>query len=184
VAPELERHTDALSWKNVEHFKKTHKIPLILKGIGTAEDARMAVEHGVEVVYVSNHGGRQLDHGRGSMDVLSEVLDAVKGKAEIIVDGSISRGTDVVKAIAMGADAVAIGRLFCYALAAGGQAGVVRMLEILEDEMISAMGLSGVTRLKDLNRGSLHIGAPLVAQPHVHSAFPLLNLDDPGYGGR
>jgi isopentenyl diphosphate isomerase/L-lactate dehydrogenase-like FMN-dependent dehydrogenase len=174
----------ALSWKNVEHFKKTHKIPLILKGIGTAEDARMAVEHGVEVVYVSNHGGRQLDHGRGSMDVLSEVLDAVKGKAEIIVDGSISRGTDVVKAIAMGADAVAIGRLFCYALAAGGQAGVVRMLEILEDEMISAMGLSGVTRLKDLNRGSLHIGAPLVAQPHVHSAFPLLNLDDPGYGGR
>jgi isopentenyl diphosphate isomerase/L-lactate dehydrogenase-like FMN-dependent dehydrogenase len=174
----------ALSWKNVEHFKKSHKIPLILKGIGTAEDARLAVEHGVEVVYVSNHGGRQLDHGRGSMDVLPEVLDAIDGKARVIVDGSISRGTDVVKAIAMGADAVAVGRLFCYALAACGQAGVVRMLEILEDEMISAMGLSGVTKLEDLNRSYLHMNAPLVAQPHVHSAFPLLDLDDPGYGGR
>lgn len=174
----------ALSWKNIEHFKRTHKIPLILKGIATAEDARLAVEHGVEVVYVSNHGGRQLDHGRGSMDVLAEVLDAVKGKAQVVVDGSISRGTDVVKAIAMGADCVAIGRLFCYALAAGGQAGVVRMLEILEEEMMSAMGLTGVTSLKDLNRGYLHMGAPQVAQPHVHSAFPLLSLDDPGYGGR
>jgi isopentenyl diphosphate isomerase/L-lactate dehydrogenase-like FMN-dependent dehydrogenase len=174
----------ALSWKNVEHFKKTHKIPLILKGIGTAEDARLAVEHGVEVVYVSNHGGRQLDHGRGSMDVLPEVLDAIGGKARVIVDGSISRGTDVVKAIAMGADAVAVGRLFCYALAAAGQAGVVRMLEILEEEMISAMGLTGVTKLKDLDRSYLHMNAPLVAQPHVHSAFPLLNLDDEGYGGR
>jgi isopentenyl diphosphate isomerase/L-lactate dehydrogenase-like FMN-dependent dehydrogenase len=96
----------------------------------------------------------------------------------------MSRGTDVVKAIAMGADMVAVGRLFCYALAAAGQPGVVRMLEILEDEMISAMGLAGVTRLKDLDRSYLHLGAPLVAPPHVHSAFPLLGLDDPGYGGR
>ena len=174
----------ALSWKNIAHFKKTHKIPLILKGIGTAEDARLAVEHGVEVVYVSNHGGRQLDHGRGSMDVLAEVLDAVKGKAQVVVDGSISRGTDVVKAIAMGADAVAIGRLYCYALATAGQAGIMRCLEILEEEMRSAMGLAGVTRLQELDRDTLHMGAPLVTQPHVHSAFPLLGLDDPGYGGR
>jgi isopentenyl diphosphate isomerase/L-lactate dehydrogenase-like FMN-dependent dehydrogenase len=172
----------ALSWKDIARFKKTHAIPLILKGIGTAEDARMAVEHGVDAVYVSNHGGRQLDHGRGSIDVLGEVVDAARGKARIIVDGGFSRGTDLVKAIAMGADAVGIGRLYCYALAAGGEAAVVRMLEILESELESAMGLVGVSSLGDLNTSYLHFGAPVVTAPH--SAFPLLNLGDPGYGGR
>ena len=174
----------ALSWKDIARFKKTHKIPLILKGIGTADDARIALEHGVDVIYVSNHGGRQLDHGRGAMDVLPEVLDVARGKAKIMVDGGISRGSDIVKAIAMGADAVGIGRLYLYALAAGGEAAVVRMFEILEDEVKSAMGLMGITRLADLNRDTLHLGAPVVSDPHVHSAFPLLNLDDPGYGGR
>ena len=174
----------ALSWKDIERFKKVHKIPLILKGIGTAEDAKIAVEHGVEVIYVSNHGGRQLDHGLASMDVLGEVVDAVRGKARIIVDGGFLRGSDVVKAIAMGADAVGIGRLYCYAMAAGGQRAVVRMLEILEDEMKSAMGLMGVTTLGELNRSALHLNASSVVEPGVHSAFPLLNLDDPGYGGR
>ena len=174
----------ALSWKDIARFKKTHKIPLILKGIGTAEDAKIALEHGVDAIYVSNHGGRQLDHGRGSIDVLGEVVDVAKGKARIIVDGGFSRGTDLLKAIAMGADAVGVGRLYCYAMAAGGEAAVVRMFEILEDEMKSAMGLAGVTRLADLNKNYLHFGAPMVAQPHIHSAFPLLNLEDPGYGGR
>ena len=172
------------SWKNVEHFKKKYKIPLTLKGIGTAEDARLAVEHGVDSIYVSNHGGRQLDHGRGSFDVLPEVLDAVKGKATVIVDGGICRGTDIVKAIALGADGVGIGRLYCYALAAAGQAGIVRLLTILEDEVRSAMGLTGVTSYDQLDSSYLYKGAPMVAEPRVHSAFPLLNLDDPGYGGR
>lgn len=170
-----------LSWKNVAHFKKTHKVPLILKGIATAEDAKIAIEHGVDVVYVSNHGGRQLDHGRGSMDALPEVLDAVGGRARVIVDGGFNRGTDVVKAIAMGADAVAIGRLFCYALAAAGEDGVVRLLEILEDEVKSALGLLGAPKLSDLDHSFLHRNAPDVADPRVHSAFPLLNLDDQGY---
>lgn len=173
-----------LSWKNIAHFKKRHRIPLILKGIATADDARMAVEHGVEGIYVSNHGGRQLDHGRGAIDVLPEVLDAVKGRARVVVDGGFSRGTDIVKAIAMGADAVGIGRLYCYAMAAAGEAGIVRMLELLENEMVSAMGLLGVTRLADLGPGHLHHGAPAVREPSVFSAFPLLNLDDEGYGGR
>ena len=87
--------------------KKNYKLPLVIKGIATAEDAELAVEHGVDVIYVSNHGGRQLDHGRGTIDVLPEVVAAVKGRAEIIVDGGFCRGTDVVKAIALGADMVA-----------------------------------------------------------------------------
>jgi isopentenyl diphosphate isomerase/L-lactate dehydrogenase-like FMN-dependent dehydrogenase len=155
-----------------------------LKGIGTAEDAKLALEHGVDAIYVSNHGGRQLDHGRGSIDILSEVADAAAGKAAIIVDGGFSRGTDLLKAIAMGADAIGMGRLYCYAMAAGGEAAVVRMFEILEDELKSAMGLLGVTNLGDLNTSYLHFGAPAAVNPHVHSAFPLLNLEDPGYGGR
>jgi glycolate oxidase len=174
----------ALNWYDVERFKSKHEIPLILKGIGTAEDARIAVEHNVDVIYVSNHGGRQLDHGRGSMDVLSEVVEAVDGKAKVIVDGGFCRGTDVVKAMAMGVEAIGIGRLYCYALAAAGVGGVVRMLEILENEVQSAMGLVGVTRFDQLGSSYLHFGAPPVNEPGVHSAFPLLGLDDPGYGGR
>jgi isopentenyl diphosphate isomerase/L-lactate dehydrogenase-like FMN-dependent dehydrogenase len=162
------------SWTNVAHFKAQHRIPLILKGIATAEDAAIACDHGVDVVYVSNHGGRQLDHGRGAMEVLPEVLEAVRGRAKVIIDGGFCRGTDVVKAIALGADAVGLGRLYCYALAAQGQAGVRRMLEILEQEVAVAMALTGVTRLAELDRSYLHFGAPSVAAPHVHSAFPLL----------
>jgi isopentenyl diphosphate isomerase/L-lactate dehydrogenase-like FMN-dependent dehydrogenase len=162
------------TWDNVRRFKEAHAIPLILKGIATAEDAAMAAELGVDVVYVSNHGGRQLDHGRGSMDVLPEVLEAVRGRARVVIDGGFARGTDVVKAIAMGADAVAVGRLYCYGLAAEGEAGVYRVLELLEQEIAVAMALLGVTSLDQLEPSYLHPGAPMVTQPHVHSAFPLL----------
>ena len=162
------------SWDNVKHYKDNHRLPLILKGIATGEDAAIACEHGVDVVYVSNHGGRQLDHGRGAAEVLPEILDAVSGRARTIIDGGICRGTDIVKAIALGADAVAIGRLYCYGLAAEGAAGVQRVLELLEQEMAVAMALLGATKLAELNRSCLHLGAPVVAQPHVHSAFPLL----------
>ena len=134
----------ALDWKTVERIKKKFKIPLVLKGIATAEDTRIAVEHGVEWVYVSNHGGRQLDHGRGSIDVLPEVVDAAAGRAKVMVDGSICRGTDIVKAMALGADLVGIGRMQCFALGAAGQAGIVRLLELLEDEVQRTMGLLGV----------------------------------------
>src|SRR6267142_5155998 len=118
-----------LSWDHVKRFKDLHDIPLILKGIATAEDAALACDHGVEGVYVSNHGGRQLDHGRGTMDILPEVVQAVRGRATIIVDGSFMRGTDVVKAIGLGAQAVGMGRLTCCGLAAAGQAGLVRVFE-------------------------------------------------------
>ena len=170
------------TWDNVKRFKDTHAIPLILKGIATAEDAALCCEHGVDGVYISNHGGRQLDYGRGSMDVLPEVMAAVRGRAKVIVDGSICRGTDVVKAIALGADAVAMGRMYCYALAADGEAGVHKMLELLEHEVGVAMALSGARSLAELNPNFVHRNAPVVTQPHAHSAFPLLQ-PTPEYRG-
>src|SRR5690349_6441427 len=110
-----------LSWRTVRLIKDKFKIPLIIKGLATAEDALIALDHGVDWIYVSNHGGRQLDHGRGSMHVLPEIVQAVKGRARIMVDGSFVRGSDIVKAIASGADLVGIGRLQCWALAAAGE---------------------------------------------------------------
>jgi glycolate oxidase len=169
----------ALNWAHIERFKAKHKIPLIIKGIATGGDAERACAAGIDVVYVSNHGGRQLDHGRGSMEVLPEVIAAVAGRAKVYVDGGFSRGSDVLKGIAMGADLVVIGRLFCYGLAAAGAPGVVRVLEILEDEMHECMGLLGVTSLAALDRSYVH-PAPPVVSPHVHSAFPLLTLNE-GY---
>ena len=169
-----------LDWSTVKRIKDKFKIPLAIKGIATAEDARIAVEHGVEWVYVSNHGGRQLDHGRGSVDVLPEVADAVAGCAKVIVDGSICRGSDIVKAIASGADLVAMGRMQCFALGAAGEAGVLRLLELLEDEVQRSMGLLGVSKLADLNRSYLH-AAPATQMPHVLSAFQLLKLEEYRY---
>ena len=169
-----------LDWTTVKRIKDRFKIPLALKGIATAEDARIALDHSVEWIYVSNHGGRQLDHGRGSMEVLPEIVEAVGGRAKILVDGSFCRGTDIVKAIASGADLVGIGRMQCFALAAGGQAGVVRLLELLEDEVQRCMGLLGVARLAELDRSYLHAAAP-TSVPHVLSAFPLLKIDDYRY---
>src|SRR6202167_31000 len=115
----------ALDWKTVERMKSKYKIPFAIKGIGTAEDAKIALDHGVEIIYVSNHGGRQLDHGRGSMDVLPEVAETVAGRATIIVDGGFYRGTDIVKALALGANLVGLGRMQCYGLAAAGVGGRV-----------------------------------------------------------
>jgi isopentenyl diphosphate isomerase/L-lactate dehydrogenase-like FMN-dependent dehydrogenase len=170
----------ALDWRTVKRIKSKFNIPLAIKGIATAEDAAIALDHGVEWIYVSNHGGRQLDHGRGAMDVLPEVVDAVAGRAKIIIDGSICRGTDIVKAIAAGAHLVGIGRMQCFALAAGGEAGVVRLLELLEDEVQRSLGLLGVTNFAELSRSYLHAAAPANV-PHVLSAFPLLKIEDYRY---
>src|SRR6516165_975439 len=153
----------ALDWRTVKRIKSRFKIPLAIKGIATAEDAAI-----------------ELDHGRGSMDVLPEVVAAVDGRAKIIVDGSICRGTDIVKAIATGADLVGIGRMQCFALAAGGEAGVVRLLELLEDEVQRCLGLLGVNNFAELDRTYLHAAAPANA-PHVLSAFPLLKIEDYRY---
>lgn len=170
----------ALDWGTVKHIKSRFSIPLILKGIATAEDARIAIDHGVEWIYVSNHGGRQLDHGRGTMDLLPEIVEAIAGRAGVIIDGGFARGSDVVKAIAAGANFVGIGRMQCYALAAGGEKALLRMLEILEDEVLRCLGLVGVTKFADLDRSYL-AAAPPVTAPHALSAFPLLKLEDYRY---
>lgn len=166
----------ALDWRTVKLIKEKYRIPLILKGIATAEDARIALDHGVEWIYVSNHGGRQLDHGRGAMHVLPEVVEAVAGRAKIMIDGSFCRGTDIVKAIAMGADIVGIGRLQCWALAAAGERGIVRMLELLEDEVRRCLGLVGVNTFAELDKSYLHAAAQ-TNLPNVLSAFPLLEIE-------
>jgi len=162
-----------LSWDQVKRFKDKHDLPLILKGIATVEDAQLAVDHGVEVVYVSNHGGRQLDHGLGTMAVLPEILKIVGKNAQVWVDGGFMRGSDVVKAIALGAKCVGLGRLTGLGLAAGGAAGLVRTLEILEEEIRICLGLLGVTSYAQL--GPQHLAAaPVVNLPDTFSAFPLL----------
>jgi isopentenyl diphosphate isomerase/L-lactate dehydrogenase-like FMN-dependent dehydrogenase len=175
----------SLSWTEVKRFKDKHggKLPLILKGIQTAEDAVIACDYGVDGIYITNHGGRQLDHVRGTLDILPEVAEAVRGRAQIIIDGGFYRGTDVVKALALGANTVAIGRLYLYGLAAAGSAGVARVLEILESEIRTCLGLIGCTSFAEVTRGHV-AAAPAVTMPHVFSAFPLLNLADEGYGGR
>jgi glycolate oxidase len=165
-----------LEWRTVKLIKDKYKIPLILKGIATAEDAKIALDHGVDWIYVSNHGGRQLDHGRGSMHVLPEIVNAVAGRAKIMVDGAFCRGSDIIKAIAMGADLVGIGRLQCWALAAAGEAGIVRMLELLEDEVIRSLGLLGVTKFSEIDKSYLQQATP-TNLPSVLSAFPLLDIE-------
>ena len=172
----------ALSWRTVKLIKDKYKIPLVIKGIATAEDAKIALDHGVEWIYVSNHGGRQLDHGRGSMHVLPEIVDAAQGRAKIMVDGGFCRGSDVVKAIALGADIVGIGRLQCWALAAAGETGVLRMLELLEDEVIRTLGLLGVTSFAELEEilpasgdGDQHAERVLGLSAARHRAISLLS---------
>src|ERR1700690_114903 len=165
-----------LEWRTVKLIKDKYKIPLVIKGIATAEDAQIALDHGVDWIYVSNHGGRQLDHGRGAMHVLPEIVAAVKGRAKIMVGGSFCRGSDIVKVIAMGAYLVGIGRLQCWALAAAGETGIVRMLELLEGEGIRCLGLFGVTKFAELDESYLHPATP-TNLPHVFNAFPLLHIE-------
>lgn len=160
-----------LTWSMMDAIKKFAGLPFILKGVATAEDAKIAIEHGVEVIYISNHGGRQLDHGRGTIDVLPEIVEAVAGKADVLLDGSILRGTDVLKALALGAKAVTIGKLQGWGLGAGGQAGLVRVLELLEEEMTIDMALLGITRLDQLNANYVCKAQPATL-PHEMSAFP------------
>jgi glycolate oxidase len=180
-----ERVSDAVyqarfNWRDVARLKQKFDISMILKGIAVGADAKMAIDHGIDCVYVSNHGGRQLDHGMGSLTVLPEIVEAVSGRAQIIVDGAFTRGTDVIKAIALGADAVAVGRLYVYGLAAAGASGVVRVLEILEDEIRIGLALLGICSFAELDQSYL-CQAPAIVPPSLHSAFPHLSLPHEPY---
>ncbi len=142
-------HT-TLTWEFVKRLRGTVKTPLLLKGLMTAEDAKLAVDNGLDGIVVSNHGGRVDDSGRSTIDALPEIVEAVGGRLPVIVDSGFRRGTDIVKALAMGARAVAIGRPYLWGLGAFGQAGVERVLAILQGELRSVMMQMGAPSLKDL----------------------------------
>jgi isopentenyl diphosphate isomerase/L-lactate dehydrogenase-like FMN-dependent dehydrogenase len=142
----------ALTWRDLEALASECEVPVLIKGVLTAEDATLAVEHGAAGVIVSNHGGRQLDCVLATADALPEVVEAVDGRGTVIVDGGIRRGTDVAIALALGADAVMVGRPALWGLAAGGEAGACRVLELLRDELELALALCGCSSPAGLTR--------------------------------
>jgi isopentenyl diphosphate isomerase/L-lactate dehydrogenase-like FMN-dependent dehydrogenase len=144
--------TPALTWRDLEWIRSELELPLVIKGILTREDALLAVEHGADAVWVSNHGGRQLDHVAAGLDALPEVAEAVGGRCEVYVDGGIRRGTDVLKALALGADAAFAGRAFACGLAVGGEQGVAEVLDLLREELRLGLGLLGCTRPDQVSR--------------------------------
>jgi glycolate oxidase len=147
-------------WTVIDALKRALDVPLMIKGIQTAEDAELCVKHGVDVIYVSNHGGRQLDHGRGTIELLPEVVSQARGKAQFVIDGGFMRGTDIMKALARGAAMVGIGKLQALALGGAGERGVVRMLEILEAELTVNMKLLGANTCDDLDGTCLQPAIP------------------------
>ena len=140
----LDMRSVGLTWDSLAEIRSWSSLPLVLKGILSAEDARLAVEHGVNAVWVSNHGGRQLDRVAAPIDVLAEIVAAVDGRAEVYLDGGIRRGPDVAIALAMGARAVFAARPFLYALACAGDAGVAHGLTIMREELARTFALLGV----------------------------------------
>jgi len=145
------------NWRYLDDLRKTVKVPFLLKGILTAEDARLAVEHGVDGIIVSNHGGRSMDYGPSTLEVLPEIVDAVGGKIPVLVDSGFRSGSDVVKAIALGATAVLMGRAPRWSLGAYGAPGVQRLLEIVRTEFRDAMASTGRTTLAALDRSAVKV---------------------------
>jgi len=143
---------DAWSWKDVDRVRASTSLALVLKGVLAPADAALAVDHGARAIVVSNHGGRQLDDSIASLDALPAIVEAVAGRAEIILDGGVRRGIDVLKALALGARAVLIGRAAAWGLAGGGQAGVERVIELLRIELSVAMAIAGVTSVETVDR--------------------------------
>jgi isopentenyl diphosphate isomerase/L-lactate dehydrogenase-like FMN-dependent dehydrogenase len=146
----------SMTWKFVERLKKATTMKVVVKGIVTGEDAASCVRHGADAVYVSNHGGRAEASGRGAIESLPEVVQAVNGAVPVFVDSGFRRGTDIFKALALGADAVCIGRAYIWGLAAFGQAGVEKVLEMLDAELRMVMGQLGAPSVADI--GAKHIG--------------------------
>lgn len=139
------------TWAYIDSVRKLVKGPLILKGILTAEDARLAVEHGADAIMVSNHGGRSMDYGPSSLEVLPEIVEAVGGRTTVLFDSGVRRGADIFKALALGADGVSLGRTSRWGLAAFGAAGAQRMFEILQQELVQIAAAAGCARLADID---------------------------------
>jgi glycolate oxidase len=166
-------YQSTMTWDTVAHIKDKFDIPLIVKGVMNPEDAKRCVDAGVDVVYVSNHGGRQLDHTVACIDALPAVVAAVDGRVPVVVDGGFMRGADVIKGLCLGATAVGLGRFEALAAAAGGAPAIVRALAILEREIQISLALTGVANVADLHPG-LVTRAESLRPSHVLSAFPLL----------
>jgi len=145
----------SVTWKDIDWVRSVWDGPLALKGITSAEDVRIAVEHGIDGIIVGNHGGRQLDGAPSSISVLPEIVEAAQGRAQIVLDGGVRRGSDVLKALALGAHACMIGRPFLYGLAAMGGAGVSRALELLRNEIDVNLALLGRAGVKELDRSAV-----------------------------
>jgi isopentenyl diphosphate isomerase/L-lactate dehydrogenase-like FMN-dependent dehydrogenase len=149
-AAERQRYLAGLTWEDAAWIRAHTRLPMIMKGLLSPLDAELAVEHGMDVVYVSNHGGRRQDQLPATIEVLPRVVEAVNGRAEVIVDSGFMRGTDVVKALAMGANAVGVGKLMLWALAAGGEPGLERALELLQREISATMANVGASSISEL----------------------------------
>jgi 4-hydroxymandelate oxidase len=147
-----ERHDASLNWDDVAWLRSLTPMPLVLKGILRQDDARKAVDAGADAIVVSNHGGRQLDGAPASIDMLPEVVEAVEGRVEVLLDGGIRRGSDILKALALGARAVLIGRPYLWGLAVDGEDGVRRVLELLRDDLALVMALAGCRSTADIDR--------------------------------
>jgi isopentenyl diphosphate isomerase/L-lactate dehydrogenase-like FMN-dependent dehydrogenase len=147
----------SVTWDDVTWLQTVTSLPIILKGVLSSEDALLALEYGVSAIIVSNHGGRQLDGCVTSIEVLPEIVEAVAGRCEIYVDGGIRRGTDVLKALALGARAVLVARPILWGLAVEGAQGVQGVLEILHEELERAMALTGCPTLTNINRSLLRL---------------------------
>ncbi|MDQ1472006.1 MAG: 4-hydroxymandelate oxidase [Bryobacterales bacterium] len=147
-------------WKFFDEIRPFVKVPMIAKGVVTPEDAKLCLEHGVDGVYVSNHGGRSLDYGPSTLEVLPEIVDAVHGRVPVLFDSGIRRGSDILKALALGASAVCIGRVPLWGLGSFGAAGVQRVLEILQAELVQAMQYTGCTTLASVDRKMLLTNFP------------------------
>ncbi len=157
----------ALVWDDIAWLRRITRLPLLIKGILTAEDAVMAVEHGAEGIVVSNHGARQVDTVVTSIEALPEVVDAVGGRAEILLDSGVRRGIDVLKALALGARAVMIGRPFLWGLAVGGEAGVRQILQIFRDEIDTNMTQLGRPTIASIDRTMVKVPTDWTGDPHA-----------------
>jgi 4-hydroxymandelate oxidase len=156
----LFENSPSLTWGDLEWIRDELPLPLVVKGILTREDAIMAVEHGADAVWVSNHGGRQLDGVAAGLDALPEVVEAVAGRCEVYVDGGIRRGNDVLKALALGARAAFAARAFASGLAVDGEAGVASVLSLLNDELTLGLGLLGCTSPDQVTRSHVEPALP------------------------
>jgi 4-hydroxymandelate oxidase len=149
-----------ITWQHLDEVRRLFKGPMLLKGVVTVEDARLALKHGIDGLIVSNHGGRALDYGPSTLEALPGIVDAVKGRVPVLIDSGFRRGADVMKALALGADAVCLGRATRWGLGAFGTPGAQQVIEMVKAELVAAMAAAGRRSLAELDRTAVHVRFP------------------------